>query len=137
MQSKSELLDVLHAYNEQGIAFNQSGIPLQLMDYREFLNWYTDTGHTRITFEDIEKEDGGNDFYLYERSGADNRRVYNKTKFETDKERLDEYYSALERRYHDDNGTGGIYYTNTAAIARLEDEKDEWQELFEEEDSIN
>jgi len=95
--TKSELLSILRDDNQQGIAFNQQGIALQVMTFHEFLEWYTDTTASRISLQDQDA------------------------------------YKRLEGRYNDDNGSGGIFYHNAEAIARVEDDNDEWQSLFEKE----
>lgn len=126
---KSELIAELQADTDLGLAFNQSGIPLQVMTFREFLNWYADSGSYRLNFETYGPENGEPNCYCVVRR-LSNGKYLDRQPFDTEAEAIDEYYKVMERRYNDDNGSGGIFYSNAEAIARLNDPKDEWQQLF-------
>lgn len=131
--TKSELLDILRADNEQGIAFNQSGIPLQVMTYREFLDWFANTGHDRYIIEEVEVYDEDQEEYVTKyhlNRTLSGGKYIGHEEYDTEDDARDEYYEVMERRYNDDNGSGGIFYPNAEAIARLEDDKDEWQSLL-------
>jgi hypothetical protein len=135
--TKTDLLNALKEDNTLGIAFNQSGIPLQLMSFREFLDWYADTGRYRYSVDEYYNDDNEEDEYvLVERSAADSRKILNRTQYDSLELAEEAYYYQLELKYRDDNGSGGIYYVNSEAIARLEDDKDEWHMLFEEEINV-
>jgi hypothetical protein len=130
MSTKNELLAELKANDKLGIAFNQSGTPLQTMTFHEFLQWYADCTPSLST-ESVWNDDRGSyDHCLVE---SVNGRVLSKTKFDDESDCDQEYYDTLERRYNDDNGAGGIFYNNKEAIARLEDDNDEWQALLDKE----
>jgi coproporphyrinogen III oxidase len=129
---KSELIAELQADSNKGIAFNQSGIPLQVMTFREFLTWYDDTGHDRYSVEAVNEYDEESPYQLVRRLASG--KFVDSEEFETEEEANDEYYEVMERRYNEDNGTGGIYYDNSEALARLNDAQDEWQQLFDIED---
>jgi hypothetical protein len=126
---KSELIAELQADSNKGIAFNQSGIPLQIMTYREFLNWYSDTGHDTLKVEPVENADEM-PFRLVRRLRGG--RFVDAQRFDTEEQATDEYYKVMERRYNDDNGGGGIFYPNLQSLFRLQNNKDEWQSLFNE-----
>jgi hypothetical protein len=132
--SKGELLSELNSNSDLGIAYNQSSIILQTMDYREFLNWYADSTGTQLSLEETEHWDDDKEEYIT--AYAIVRRISGKVfgdpeHFDNEEDAKNEYYDALERRYMDDNGAGGIFYNNSEALARLQDDQDEWQELFE------
>lgn len=133
----ADLIEELHANNNLGIAYNQSGIPLQTMTFREFLTWYADATNIHLSIEDGTYYDEDHETEvdtcnLVERCSG---KKLNSAQFFSEEEARDAYYERLERRYNDDNGAGGIWYDNAEAIVRLEDDNDEWHELFEQEEN--
>lgn len=139
MKTKNELLETLRADKNIGLAYGQSGVILRAMDFREFLDWYSDCGNDM----DIEEEERYNEetdeditvHVLTTRSRHDSRKVYNTEVFDTEADATDAYYSVLEGRYQDDNGAGGVFYENETAIDDLEAGK--YDEYFQAEETEN
>jgi hypothetical protein len=134
--NKAEILDELKSNTQFGIAFNQSGQALRVMTFNEFLSWYADATSCHLSIEDGTEYDKEHDgevetFSLVERVSG---KKVNSVTFHTDEEARNAFYERLERRYNDDNGAGGIWYDNSEAIVRIEDEQDEWQAFFEKEE---
>jgi len=131
----ADLISELKENKELGIVYNQSGIPLQTMTYREFLEWYTDTT-PKLSVEpgteyDEEHETEIDTYNLVTRTCG---KMLSRVTFHSEEEVTDAFYKRLEGRYNDDSGAGGIWYDNADAIVRLEDTNDEWHQLFEGED---
>lgn len=124
---KSEAISQLEKDQELGIAIGR-GTGIELMTRREFLDWYSDTGHERLNITERYNDEKETDEYLLiRRSAPDRRRVFGEEVFDTYEEAQNAYYEALERSHNDDNGSGGIWYPASEI-----DEVEGWQAEDEE-----
>jgi hypothetical protein len=120
---KSEALAQLALNPELGVTVRHG---VELMTYREFLDWYCDAGHERLTIEEQYNEEKDCDEYvLVTRSAADSRKVYHRETFSTYEEANAAYYAAMELKYNNDNGAGGIWLP-ASEIDQLDSEY--WEE---------
>jgi len=103
--TRKEAITAIELNPELGICYGRSK-GCQLMIYREFLSWYDDTGITRVDWiEDSDQEDV---YWLIERTTYG--KELNRIEYESEEEVKDAYYEALERKYQDDNGAGGMWF---------------------------
>lgn len=103
--TRQEAISAIENKPELGICYGRSK-GCELMEYQDFLDWYDDAGLTRITYYEDDDQEGV--YWLIEKT------TYGKLLSRTECENVEEakrlYYEALERKYYDDNGAGGMWF---------------------------